>query len=113
SRMPMKEGILAPDLCDDAMDEDDKDFTKIINTNHAILWGEDEQYILMEPVSTKLRKMVHKIHKWEAAKAASLVASSIDLNQIQEYIEEINQANQSEQNANAGEDMEELTKPPN
>ncbi|KAI0239294.1 hypothetical protein L0F63_004075, partial [Massospora cicadina] len=104
----MKEDILAPDFCDNTMDEDDEDFAKIIDSNYHFLWGKNGQYIPIDPVSPNLRKMVQKACKWAAVKAASLAASSINPSQIQEDIEEINQANQSEQNSQAEEGMVEI-----
>ncbi|KAI0226274.1 hypothetical protein L0F63_003607, partial [Massospora cicadina] len=58
--------------------------------------------------TSKSRKMLQKAHKWEAAKAESIMASSINPSKIQEDIEEIRRANQSEQTSQAEEDMEEI-----
>ncbi|KAI0244359.1 hypothetical protein L0F63_004030, partial [Massospora cicadina] len=98
-------GIMAPDFCDDAMDEDEESFRRMVNANHAFLWEEDRHYILIDPISPKICKQVQKAHKRAAAKAASLM-TSIDLTQVQMDKEEIGRTSQSETNFQVGATME-------
>ncbi|KAI0224473.1 hypothetical protein L0F63_007068, partial [Massospora cicadina] len=78
----------------------------MVDTNHAFLWGEDGHYILIDPISPKICKQVQKAHKQEAAKAASLMTSSIDLSQIQMDKKETGQTSQSETNSQTRATME-------
>ncbi|KAI0229297.1 hypothetical protein L0F63_004337 [Massospora cicadina] len=100
------EGIMAPDFCDHAMDEDEEYFGRMVDANHTFLWEEFGHYVLIDPISPKICKQVQKAHKRAAAKAASLATSSIDPSQIQMDKEEIGQTSQSETNSQAGATME-------
>ncbi|KAI0218899.1 hypothetical protein L0F63_003295, partial [Massospora cicadina] len=98
--------FMAPDFCGDVMDEDEESFRRMVNANHAFLWGGDGHYALINPISPKVRKQVQKACKRAAAKATSLMTSSIGPNQIQMNREEIGRTIQSEKNSQAGATME-------
>ncbi|KAI0226322.1 hypothetical protein L0F63_003125, partial [Massospora cicadina] len=102
---PMKEGIMALYFCDNAMEEDEESFRRMVDANYAFLWGEDGHYILINPFTQNMQTGTEGPQA-AVAKAESLATSSIDLNQIQIDKEEIGQTSKSETNSQAGATME-------